>query len=398
MFSSRLPDHLGPNAFSRTLTSLRGSQTPLLDLTETNPTVVGLPYPEDSLLALAAPEGLRYQPDPRGMPGAREAIAAEYARAGVPVSPDRLVLTSGTSEAYSLIFKLLCSPGDEVLVPEPSYPLFDLLTRLDGVVAPAYRLEYQGVWWIDRQSVETALSPRTRAVLIVSPNNPTGSMLRSADRAWLLDLCSSRGLALVADEVFADYPLSPRPDASRAAGDDDRVLTFTLGGLSKSAGLPQMKLAWMSVSGPSDRVDDALARLDLIADAYLTVGTPVQLAASALLEAGRDIRAAITERIRRNLAALRAQAAAYPATRVLEPEGGWSVVVQVPATHSEEEIVLTLLQHGHVVVHPGYFFDFSREALLVLSLLPAPDVFDAGIARVLAMAGGEVRAWRDTPA
>jgi hypothetical protein len=289
-----------------------------------------------------------------------------------------------------MLFKLLCDSGDEVLVPQPSYPLFDLLTALESVRARPYRLEYHGRWSIDRESVVAALSPRTRALLVVSPNNPTGSCLRAADREWMVSLAASRRIALIGDEVFSSYPLAVRPDASSLRG-EDRVLTFVLGGLSKSAGLPQLKLAWILASGPSALVHEALDRLEVVADTFLSVATPVQMAAPALLIGGRDVRKAIQDRLRRNLDALRAWAAAAPAIDLLEPEGGWSAVLRVPATRSEEALVLDLVERHDVLVHPGYFFDFPHEAFLVVSLLPDPSVFDEATGRVLAAAASESR-------
>lgn len=387
MFSSRLPSALTLNALARTAEALRASGVILLDLTVTNPTETGISYPEDVLSSLADPRAQRYAPKPLGNDSARAAVASEYVRQGVSISPDDVVLTASTSEAYGVLFKLLADPGDVVLVPQPSYPLFDLLTRLEGVVARPYRLEYHGAWSIDRPSLEYGLTPEARAVLVVSPNNPTGSMLRATDRDWLVRLCASRGLALISDEVFADYPLSRRLDASSLVG-ESRVLTFTLGGLSKSAGLPQVKLGWMVVHGPEALRSDALARLDVICDTYLSVSTPVQVAAPALLWHGHAVRAAIQERIARNLTALRAHVEAVPAVTLIEPEGGWSVVLRVPATTSEESLVLGLLEHDHVVVHPGYFFDFPEQAFLVLSLLPDAATFDEAVLRVLRRAVG----------
>jgi len=390
MFSSRLPSVLTPNALARAAEAVRASGVILLDLTVTNPTQTGIPYPPGVLSSLDDERARRYRPEPLGDAEARAAIAAQYGKSGPPVSAADIVLTASTSEAYSVLFKLLADPGDVVLVPQPSYPLFDLLTRLDGVVARPYRLEYHGAWSIDRASLEHALQPDVRAVLVVSPNNPTGSMLRRADREWLADLSASRGVALIADEVFADYPLSRRTDAASLAG-DTRALTFTLGGLSKSAGLPQLKLGWIVVSGPTALRDDAMARLDVICDTYLSVSTPVQIAAPVLLEHGRAIRAAIQDRITRNLSALRADVARVPAVTLLEPEGGWSVVLRVPAVPGEEAFVLRLLQDDHVVVHPGYFFDFSEEAFLVVSLLPDAATFDDGVMRLLRRAADGTR-------
>jgi aspartate/methionine/tyrosine aminotransferase len=386
MFSSRLP-RLTPNAVSADLARLRAAGVPLLDLTETNPTAVGLAYPPDLLAPLADARSLRYRPAPFGDLEARAAVAATL---GPTISPDRVVLTSSTSEAYSMLFKLLCDPGDAVLVPRPSYPLFDLLGALDAVRLVPYRLEADAGWAIDRADLERQLSPAARAIVVVSPNNPTGSRVSAGDRDWLVALARERGLAIVADEVFADYPLCPRPDAASFAGVPG-ALTFTLGGLSKFAGLPQVKLAWTIVSGPEEDVEPALARLEVIADTYLSVSTPVQVAAPRLLAAGRVVGDAIRERIARNFASLAAAAARRPETTLLTPEGGWSAVLRVPAVAPEETIVRRLAAEAHVIVHPGYFFDFDREAYLVVSLLPQPEVFDDGVARVLAGAGAEVR-------
>jgi len=248
MFSSRLPP-LTPNAFSVALAAARASGRRLLDLTCTNPTAVGLDYPDSVRLALADADVLRYAPEARGHLGARRAIAADYARRAVTADPEAIVLTASTSEAYSLLFKLLGNPGEAVLVPAPGYPLFDLLSQLEGVVARQYRLDPAAGWSIDRRSVEAGLAADVRAILVVSPNNPTGSMLDADDREWLVGVAVDRGLALVADEVFVDYPIAPRPTAVSLAG-EARALTFALGGLSKSAGLPQVKLAWMLASGP----------------------------------------------------------------------------------------------------------------------------------------------------
>ena len=385
MFSSRLPATLAPNLVSQAVAALRQSGAPLLDLTETNPTVVGLPYPDDVLASLSDPRAHVYAPDPRGLAEARAVIAAEYAPRAA-ISPDRIVLTSSSSEAYATLFKLLCNPGESVLVPHPSYPLFELLTGLEGVDARPYALDYHGVWSIDRDSLEQAIDAGVRAVLVVSPNNPTGSMLRADDREWLVDVCARRHLAIISDEVFADYPLAPRADASSFVG-ESRALTFVLGGLSKSAGLPQVKLGWMLVDGPPPLAAEALARLELVADTYLSVSTPVQVAAARLIAAGREIRAAIAARVRENLDVLRRAVADHPAITLRDPEGGWSAVLEVPATMSDEALVLRILE-AHVLVHPGYFFDFPGGAFLVVSLLPRPEIFREAIARMLPLAGG----------
>lgn len=371
--------------FSVALADLRRRGVVLADLTVTNPTRVGLSYPPDLLAALSRSEGLSYDPAPFGLMTAREAVAAEMSRGGSSVAPESVVLTSSTSDAYSLLFKLLCDPGDQVLVPQPSYPLFELLTQLDAVEAAPYRLEEHGIWSIDRESVTAACGARTRAVLVVSPNNPTGSMLRRDDREWLVAFADERSLAIISDEVFADFPIVPRPDAVSLLG-EPRVLTFTLGGLSKSAGLPQLKLGWMVVSGPDADVAAALERLEVICDTYLSVATPVQVAASRLIAGGAVVRDAIRQRVRQNFRELERAAVAHPSVRVVPPEGGWSAVVQVPETVGEEALVLHLLRDAHVVVHPGYFFDFPHGAHIVLSLLTPPDQFAASLTKVLSQA------------
>ena len=386
MFSTRVSE-LRTNRVAEELARLRSAGRRLDDLTVSNPTRVGLPYPSDLLTPLAVPDALAYDPAPFGLPAAREAVAGHLADRGVRVHPDRIVLTASTSEAYSLLFKLLCDPGDAVLVPQPSYPLFEHLTRLDGVEARAYRLEYHGRWEIDVDGLAAMVDARTRAVLLVSPNNPTGSFVRGDELAAVRETAARHGLAVICDEVFADYPLEDgAAGRSGAVAADTEALTFTLGGLSKTAGLPQLKLGWILMGGPDGSVAHARERLELICDTYLSVATPVQLAAGALLRRSRPVADAILDRVRANYAALRRLADRFPACRVLCTEAGWYAVVQVPATRSEEALVVELLRRDGVFVHPGYFFDFPREAFLVLSLLPPVDAFAGAATRVLARA------------
>ena len=387
MISSRLPKSLAPNAVSRALAAKRKSAAVILDLTETNPTGAGFNYPKELLEALSDPRALEYDPLPLGLWSARAAVASDFRRRGIVISADRVALTSSTSEAYALLFKLLCDAGDAVLVPRPSYPLFEHLTRLEAVTAIPYALEYHGSWRIDIDSIARAATDRVRALLIVSPNNPTGSFLHRDDFDAVSKLAAARGWAIIGDEVFADYPLDPAADPTNVLAGAE-VLTFSLGGLSKSAGLPQLKLGWIGFGGPPSKVDEALAAYEIIADTYLSVSTPVQAAAADLIEKGAGIRAQILARVRRNLESLRRLAGTHPAVNILPVEGGWSAVVQVPQLRSEEALVLELLDKDDVLVHPGYFFDFEREAFLIVSLLVDPVLFDRGVARVLARAAG----------
>jgi hypothetical protein len=393
MFSARVPASLAPNRLSMRLAALRAAGEPILDLTESNPTRVGLDYPAGLLAPLADAAGLRYEPSPRGLAVAREAIAIDALRHGLDIDPANIVLTASTSEAYGFLFKLLCDPGDEVLVPRPSYPLFEHLSALDDVRAVPYLLDYYGRWTIDVDSVARAVTPRTRAVLVVSPNNPTGSRLASQERDALAALCAQHGLALIGDEVFADYTLHGvrGNDHLSVLNGATPALTFALGGLSKAIGLPQAKLGWMLVGGPAEAVGPALDRLDLIADTYLSVSTPVQLAAPLLLERGQAVRAAIQARITANLRALERALTQAPGCTLLHADAGWTAVLRVPATRGEEDLVLDLLERDRVLIMPGYFYDFPTEAYLILSLLPDPIVFGDAITRVLARAEADPR-------
>ena len=382
MISSRLPANLEPNALSRAVDAKRRRGVAVADLTESNPTRVGLHYPPELLAGLSHAQGLVYDPQPLGLWPARAAVAADFRRRGTVISADRVAITASTSEAYALLFKLFCDAGDAILVPRPSYPLFEHLARLESVTAVPYDLEYHGTWRIDLDSIRRAASPRVKALLIVSPNNPTGSFLHRDDLAALSALAATHGWPIVGDEVFADYPLDPAPAAASVMAASD-VLTLSLGGLSKSAGLPQVKLGWIGFGGPAAKVDAALAAFEIVADTYLSVSTPVQVAAPSLIEQGALVREQILARVRQNLAALRRLAAAYPSIAVLPVEGGWSAVLQVPAVRSEDALALELLDQDDVLVHPGYFFDFPREAYVVLSLLPATPVFEPAVTRVL---------------
>lgn len=382
-FSNRLPPHAERNAISRAIDAL-GPGASLADLTASNPTAAGIGYPADLLAGLAAAESLRYQPQPFGLPSARAVIAEDWARRGAHVDPAHIALSASTSESYAWLFKLFCDPGDAVLVPQPSYPLFEHLTRLEGVCARPYRLEYHGRWEIDPERMRGAPDD-VRALLVVSPNNPTGSYISTRELAAITEVCRARGWTLIVDEVFADYALeqpAPLTDLAARAG----VLTFSLGGASKSLGLPQIKLGWIVAGGPPAERDAALASLELVADTYLSVATPVQTAAPELFRLGAVVRSAIHARVRDNLERARDIAGRFPACSLLRAEGGWSAVVRIPATHGEEAFVLDLLRTERVLVHPGYFFDFTHEAFIVVSLLPETDVFADAFERALRLA------------
>ncbi len=371
MFSSRLHWDLKPNPIAELLREKRERGETILDLTESNPTRAGFAYPSGLLEHDAG--AMQYDPAPRGMLAASEAVA-EYQG----VSADRVLLTASTSESYGFLFKLLCDPGDEVLTPRPSYPLFEFLAALESVQVKQYPLVYHEGWWLDFEELQRMVTSRTRAILLVNPNNPTGSYLKRSELDQLVALARANDLAIISDEVFADYSFGP--DESRVAtlSDCDAVLTFTLSGLSKVSALPQMKLGWITANGP--RHEEALERLELIADTYLSVSTPIQLAAPRMLEARHDMQRQIRERTQKNLAALE--------NRQLRVEGGWYATVQVPRTRSEERWVLDLLRSENVLVQPGYFFDFHAEAYFVLSLLTAAEAFAEGLRRIFKLTAG----------
>lgn len=381
-FSGRTRWNLSENRLSQLLTELKARKSPILDLTISNPTECGFSYPREAMLeALTSPEIFRYTPDPRGLPAAREAVAFYYRELHAPITPDDLVLTSGTSEGYSFLFRLLCNPGDEVLIPQPGYPLFDFLADLCDVKLVRYPLIYDHGWQIDFSEMAAAVTARTRAIIVVHPNNPTGHFSSARERLDLSRFCSARGLALIADEVFLDFGHAGTLEGSFTA--QDQALTFTLGGLSKLCGLPQMKLAWIAASGPADAKREALARLEVIADAYLSVGTPVQIAASRLLDTRAQFRRQVLARIEANRRELDHQLGRQSACSQLKSEAGWTGVLRVPAIQTDEELAIALLKDHAVSVHPGHFYDFAQPGHIVLSLITPENDFAAGVHRIL---------------
>jgi alanine-synthesizing transaminase len=382
--SRRLPWEDPWNRLTRAAAERTGRGLPAIDLTESNPTRVGLAYPEEELAELlgraAAPSCPQH---PLGIWEAREALAAALSRPADPVAPDDLVLTASTSEAYSYLFKLLGDPGDEVLGAVPSYPLLDSLAALDGLVLRHFRLEPGRRFALDPGAVERALTRRTRLLALVHPGSPTGSFLSVTEQDAVAALCAARGLPLISDEVFADYPLADPPEGAVNAGPAaarGEMLSFSLGGLSKSAGLPSWKLGWIRAGGPLAERRRVLAALELVADSYLSVATPVQRALPGVLALAPQIRAAILGRLRGNLAALGAALAGLPEVDLIQPQGGWSAVLRVPRLLPDEELALKLLDRAGILVHPGYLFDFATEGFLVLSLLPEPALFAEGTA------------------
>lgn len=383
MFSRRTPSDFAENPIARRIASMRAAGARILDLTESNPTRAGFLAPPELMGLLGNPAGAHYAPDARGLASAREAVSADYAARGISVGPDRLILTASSSESYSLLFKLLANPGDEVLVPTPSYPLFGYLADLDSVVVRPYPLNFDHEWHLSVDSLRPLITERTRAVVVVHPNNPTGSFLKRHEAEALAQLCAERGVAIIADEVFADFVLGGDPSARYASlALDSPALCFALGGLSKSCALPQMKLGWIAISGPEALREEAFTRLEFIADTYLSVATPIQLALPAILEEKAALLAPIKARLARNLEALKAAAAACPELTLLPVEGGWSALIQCPATRTDEERALLALDEG-VLVHPGHFFDFETGCYLVASLLCDPDVFDEALPPLL---------------
>lgn len=379
MFSNRTPGDFAENELARKTAEWRAAKGTLLDLTESNPTRAGFPAPVDLLAALANPRGNLYEPAPKGLPSARQAVSGDYASRGLSVDPDRIVLTASSSESYALLFKLLANPGDEVLVPTPSYPLFGYLAELEGVRARPYPLQFDGEWHLSLDILRERITAETRAVVVVHPNNPTGSYLKAEEASGLAELCGERGIAIISDEVFADFDLeAPRGRRFPSFAASGPALAFTLGGLSKSCGLPQMKLGWIVVSGPEPLRVEAVSRLEFIADTYLSVGTPIQLALPAILERKAALQAPIKARLARNLSALRSAATAHPELTLLPPEGGWSALIQCPASRSDEARALGALEAG-VLVHPGHFFDLETGCFLVVSLLCDPGVFEAAL-------------------
>lgn len=402
MFADRTNWNLTPNRLSEALAEHLAAGKRLFDLSASNPTEGGFEYDSESILrALCNETALTYVPDPKGLLRARQAVAEYYAGRGDAVRVEDIILTTSTSEAYSFVFRTLCDPGDELLVPAPSYPLFGFLADIHDVRLVKYPVLYDYGWQIDFPALEQAITPRTRAVIVVNPNNPTGHFVKPEDLAMLNQICSVGDLGLVADEVFLDFAYGDANarrevvKSSRARGTAGKkpgslaanagALTFTMSGLSKIAGLPQMKAAWLVASGPEELKTKALERLEVIADTYLSMNAPVQLALPELLQQRHGFQKQVMARVRKNVGELDRQLTQKKACNRLEIEGGWYAVLRVPATRSDDDLAVELLQSKGIYVHPGHFYDFSNDGYLIVSLIMQEREFSEGIRQLLSV-------------
>jgi aspartate/methionine/tyrosine aminotransferase len=387
MFASRTNWNLKPNHLAEALAHHKSAGRKLLDLTTSNPTECGFRYDAASIVrSLCDPAALKYHPEPRGLKAARQTVSEYYAAQGIQISPDDLLLTVSTSEAYSQVFRLLCNPGDELLIPTPSYPLFDFLADINDVKLARYALFYDHGWHIDLHALEQAITARTRGIIVVHPNNPTGHYTRAEEVTALNAICTNYKLAIIADEVFLDFSLTGASQRSFIA--NAAVMTFTMSGISKICGLPQMKFAWLAVNGPPELKSEALSRLELIADTYLSMNAPIQLAARAFLQQRGGFQQQLMARVHRNLEELDRQLSAQHHVRRLQIEGGWYGVLRGPVTRSDEELAIELLEKHNVYVHPGHFYDFADDGYLVVSLITPEAEFAEGLSRILSAAHG----------
>lgn len=386
MFSRRTDWSFEQNPLMLALAQLKEKKVKVFDLTESNPTQAGFAFPHRPILqALVLSKSSLYQPQPFGSEEARRAIVQMYARQGVAIRPEQIILTASSSEAYSFLFRLLLNPGEEALFPSPSYPLFDFLGQLNDVDIRSYPFFYKKRWEIDLLALQERFSAKTRALVLVSPNNPTGSFVKAQELEVINRLCQERDVAIICDEVFSDYVINMHKDGVRTLSGNAEALTFVLGGLSKSLGLPQMKLSWIIVNGPSEKVQEALKRLEIIADTYLSVNTPAQNAVPIWLRLKDKIQRPIQARIQQNQKVLQ-DLCAQTAFKVLSLEGGWYGILQLPEGLSEEQFTEQLLRAQYTFAHPGYFFDLEGEGHIVVSLLTRKDVFLEGIKRILRQA------------
>src|ERR1700735_195004 len=384
MFSDRTSWNLKSNRLSEALAKHRAAGKPLLDLTASHPTECGFDYDRQAILqVLSNPKSLSYGPDPKGLLSARRAVSEYYSAREIMVPADDIILTTSTSEAYSFVFRVLCNPGDELLIPEPSYPLFSFLADIQDVKLVGYPLLYDHGWQIDFHALQQAVTARTRGMIVVNPNNPTGHFCKPSEVRKLNEICSPRQIAVIADEVFLDFSLAETTTHSFAA--NDGCLTFTTSGLSKISGLPQMKAAWLIASGPEELKAQALARLEVIADTFLSMNAPIQLATPSFLELRHGFQKQVMARVRKNFAELDKQLSAQSSCARLEVEGGWYAILRVPLIRSDEDLAIDLLNAQGVYVHPGHFYDFAADGYLIVSLITPEQDFKEGIKRLLSM-------------
>ena len=384
MFSDRTSWNLKSNRLSEALAKHRAAGKPLLDLTASNPTECGFDYDRQAILqALSNPKSLSYGPDPKGLLSARRAVSEYYSAREIMVPADDIILTTSTSEAYSFVFRVLCNPGDELLIPEPSYPLFSFLADIQDVKLVGYPLLYDHGWQIDFHALQQAVTARTRGMIVVNPNNPTGHFCKPSEVRKLNEICSRRQIAIIADEVFLDFSIAENIRRSFAASAES--LTFTMSGLSKISGLPQMKAAWLIASGPEELKAQALARLEVIADTFLSMNAPIQLATLSFLELRHGFQKQVMARVRKNFAELDKQLSAQSSCARLEVEGGWYTILRVPLIRSDEDLAIDLLNAQGVYVHPGHFYDFAADGYLIVSLITPEQDFKEGIKRLLSM-------------
>jgi alanine-synthesizing transaminase len=390
MFSNRTAWNLEPSPLSEALANRLSSGKPVIDLTESNPTKCGFYFEAEQILrALSHPASLHYEPVPQGLLPARNAVADYYRERGCAINLNEIFLTTSTSEAYAFLFRTLCNPGDELLIPQPGYPLFNFLADIQDLTTVRYPLIYDYGWQIDFHALQRAITPRTRGIIVVNPNNPTGHFCKTDDMDRLNQLCLERELALIADEVFLDFYFGKGILPSFAS--NDKALTFTMSGLSKISGLPQMKVAWLIATGPEALKRQAAARLEMIADTYLSMNTPMQLALPVLLELRHNFQQQCAERTRNNLAQLDKLLSTQQLCTRLNLEGGWYAILRVPVTGSDEEFALELLNTRGVYVHPGHFYDFPADGYLVVSLITPELPFAAGMEALIALIDGKFR-------
>lgn len=379
-FSSRSDWTLTPNQLTARLTEIEASGAQILDLTESNPTQVGLQYPTDIVLSsLTDPNNLSYHPSPLGQQEARETIAEYYDSKGIYVNSNQILVTSSTSEAYSMIFRLIANPGDHILMPRPSYPLFHFLASLNDIELASYALTYQKYWKIDFEDIRKSYKPkRTKGIVLVNPNNPTGSYIKKDELTKLNQFAEGNQLCIISDEVFSDFQWDKKIEGIPSLAGNQKALTFTLSGISKVLALPQMKLSWIVVNGPKGLIKQAFDRLEIISDTYLSANTPVQNALHHWMKLKDKMQKQILKRVSANRTFL----SKHSSFEMLHAEGGWYAVLKLPKNKTEEEWALEFLEKDHVLVHPGYFYDFQSEAYAIVSLLTETAAFEEAITKI----------------